>query len=108
VTLFGYGIRVNVERGHLMLHDGIGAERCELRLPRVGHGLRRLVVIGSNGMVSFAALRWLASVKAAFILLDRRGEVLFSTGPVRPSDARLRRALARRFKRVCVTDRSRR
>jgi len=27
VTLFGYGIRVQVERGHLILEDGIGRER---------------------------------------------------------------------------------
>src|SRR5947207_8617181 len=60
ITLFGYGIKVFVDRGHLTLHDGIGGDRREARLPRVGHGLRRLVVIGSDGMVSLAALRWLA------------------------------------------------
>jgi CRISPR-associated endonuclease Cas1 len=65
-----------------------------VRLPRVGHGLRRLVVIGSDGMVSFAALRWLADQNAAFVLLERDGSVLATTGPVRPSDARLRRAQA--------------
>jgi CRISPR-associated endonuclease Cas1 len=92
ITLFGYGIKVNVERGHLTIQDGIGADRREARLPRVGHGLRRLVVIGSDGMVSLAALRWLADQDAAFIMLDRDGSVLVSTGPVRPSDARLRRA----------------
>jgi CRISPR-associated endonuclease Cas1 len=94
VTLFGYGIRVRVDRGHLTLEDGIGAERCEARLPRIKHGLRRLVVIGSDGMVSLGALRWLADQDAAFVLLDRNGSVLATTGPVRPSDARLRRAQA--------------
>src|ERR1700688_4155705 len=93
-TLFGYGITVNVDRGHLILTDGIGGIRREARLPRVGHGLRRLVVIGSNGMVSLAALRWLADQDAAFVMLDRDGSVLATTGPVRPSDARLRRAQA--------------
>jgi CRISPR-associated endonuclease Cas1 len=92
VTLFGYGIRVFVDRGHLTIQDGIGANRREGRLPRVGHGLRRLVVIGSDGMVSLSALRWLADQDAAFVMLDRVGEVLAVTGPVRPSDARLRRA----------------
>ena len=94
VTLFGYGIRVYVDRGHLKIQDGIGAVRRETRLPRIGHGLRRLVVIGSDGMVSLAALRWLASQDAAFLMLDRDGSVLATTGPVRPSDARLRRAQA--------------
>jgi CRISPR-associated endonuclease Cas1 len=94
VTLFGYGIQVRVDRGHLLLDDGIGADRRHLRLPRVGHGLHRLVVIGSDGFVSLAALRWLADQKASFVLLERDGTVLATTGPVRPSDARLRRAQA--------------
>jgi len=94
VTLFGYGIKVFVDRGHLTIQDGIGAVRREARLPRVGHGLRRLVVIGSDGFVSLAALRWLADQDAAFVMLERDGAVLTTTGPVRPSDARLRRAQA--------------
>src|SRR5437660_2343996 len=94
VTLFGYGIQVRVDRGHLLLDDGVGAERRQFRLPRVGHGLRRLVVIGSDGFVSLAALRWLADQKASFVMLERDGTVLATTGPVRPSDARLRRTQA--------------
>jgi CRISPR-associated endonuclease Cas1 len=94
VTLFGYGIQVRVDRGHLLIEDGIGADRHKARLPRVGHGLKRLVVIGSDGMVSLAALRWLADQDAAFVMLERDGSVLATTGPVRPSDARLRRAQA--------------
>jgi CRISPR-associated endonuclease Cas1 len=53
-----------------------------------------LVVIGNDGLVSFAALRWLADQGAAFVMLERDGQVLITTGPVRPSDARLRRAQA--------------
>jgi CRISPR-associated endonuclease Cas1 len=94
VTLFGYGIQARVDRGHLLLEDGIGSDRCRARLPRVGHGLKRLVVIGSDGVVSLAALRWLANQDAAFTMLDRDGSVLATTGPVCPSDARLRRAQA--------------
>jgi CRISPR-associated endonuclease Cas1 len=94
VTLFGYGIQVRVDRGHLLLDDGIGAERRQARFPRVGHGLERLVVIGSDGMISLAALRWLADQGAAFVMLERNGKVLCVTGPVRPSDARLRRVQA--------------
>jgi hypothetical protein len=72
----------------------MGSERHEARLPRVGHGLRRLVIIGSDGFVSLAALRWLADQDAAFVMLERDGSVLAVTGPVRSSDARLRRAQA--------------
>src|SRR6266404_3878636 len=94
VTLYGYGISVAVDRGHLIFRDGIGAIRREGRLPRVRHGLRRLVVVGSDGIVSLAALRWLADQDAAFVMLDRNGSVLATTGPVRTTDARLRRAQA--------------
>ena len=34
VTLFGYGIRVQVERGHLALEDRIGPDRRRAQLPR--------------------------------------------------------------------------
>jgi CRISPR/Cas system-associated endonuclease Cas1 len=94
VTLFGYGTTIRVDRGHLIIEDGIGPDRHYARFPRVGHGLKRLVAIGSDGMVSLAALRWLADQNAAFVMLERDGSVLATTGPVRPSDARLRRAQA--------------
>jgi CRISPR-associated endonuclease Cas1 len=94
LTLYGYGISVNVDRGHLVVKDGIGRDRYEGRFARVGHGLRRLIVIGSDGCVSLAALRWLAAQKAAFVMVERDGSQIAATGPVGPSDARLRRAQA--------------
>jgi CRISPR-associated protein Cas1 len=92
LVLTGYGIRVHVNAGHLFAHDGIADERRTIRLPRVNHGLRRLVIIGSDGFVTLEALRWLADQDAAFVMLERDGSVLATTGPVRPSDSRLRRA----------------
>jgi len=92
ITLFGYGIKAQVDRGHLVIEDGIGPERRQARFPRVGHGLRRLVVIGADGMVTLAALRWLADQGAAFVMLERNGKVLATTGPANPSDVRLRRS----------------
>jgi len=94
VTLYGYRIQVRVERGHLFLEDGIGPDRRRYRLPRVGHGLKRLICIGSDGFVSLAALRWLADQDASFVMLERDGTVLLTTGPVRSSEAKLRRAQA--------------
>src|ERR1700741_1251741 len=80
VTLFGYGIQVRVDRGHLVLEDRIGANRRSARFSRVGHGLRRLTVVGPDGMVSLAALQWLADQNAAFVMLERSGSVLATTG----------------------------
>src|SRR5579863_3680475 len=94
LTLSGFGIRVRMQSGHLEIEDGPALERRAFRLPRVGHGLRRLILIGSDGVVSLAALRWLADQDAAFVMLERDGSVLATTGPTRPSDARLRRAQA--------------
>ena len=94
LTLFGYGIQVRVDRGHLLVEDGIGEDRRKIRLPRVGHGLKRLVCIGADGAISLAALQWLAAQDASFVMLERDGSVLATTGPVRSSDAKLRRAQA--------------
>jgi CRISPR-associated endonuclease Cas1 len=94
LTLAGYGIRVTVDKGHLTVQDGLGRARRFARFSKVDDRLRRLVVIGADGFVSLAAFQWLADRDAAFVMLDRRGSVLAVTGPVRPSDARLRRAQA--------------
>src|SRR5713226_5253249 len=92
VTLYGYGASVRVDRGHLIIEDGVGPTRRYGRFARVRHGIRRVVAIGSDGSVSLAALRWLADQNAAFVMLERNGRVLATTGPVSPSDVRLRRA----------------
>jgi CRISPR-associated endonuclease Cas1 len=94
IVLYGYGTSVRVERGHLVIEDGVGSDRYKGRFPRVGHGLERLVVTGADGVVSLAALRWLADQNASFVMLERNGSILATTGPVRASDIRLRRAQA--------------
>jgi CRISPR-associated protein Cas1 len=94
LTVHGFGVKVRMGSGHLEVEDGIAADRRKIRLARVKHGLRRLVLIGSDGFVTLEALRWLADQDAAFVMLERSGKVLCVTGPVRPSDARLRRAQA--------------
>jgi CRISPR-associated endonuclease Cas1 len=94
LTLYGYGIQIRIDRGHLLIEDGIAGDRRRARIPRVGHGLKRLVIIGSDGIVSLAALRWLADQETAFVMLERNGKILLNTGPTHSSDARLRRAQA--------------
>src|SRR5947209_1777732 len=94
LTLYGFGIRVTMQAGHLQTECGIGPDRLKLRLPRVGHRLKRLVCIGDDGFVTLSALRWLSDVGASFIMLDRRGNVRVVTGPTSASEAKLRRAQA--------------
>jgi CRISPR-associated endonuclease Cas1 len=61
-------------------------------LSRVTRNLRRIIVIGSDGYCTFDGLRSIADIGAAMIFLDRRGKLLFASGPTAPSDARLRRS----------------
>ena len=97
LTLYGYGIRVSMQAGHLQIEDGIGPERCKFRLPRVNHRLKRLVCIGNDGFITLAALTWLSDVGASFVMLNRLGKVRVVTGPASSSEARLRRAQAVAF-----------
>src|SRR5690348_15792177 len=83
LTLCGYGTSVRVERGHLVIEDGIGSDRYTGRFSRIGHGLERVVLIGTDGIVSLGSLRWLADQGTAFVMLERDGSVTTVTGPVR-------------------------
>jgi CRISPR-associated endonuclease Cas1 len=94
LTVHGFGVRLRMQSGHLEIEDGIGPERRNFRLPRVGHGLKRLVCIAEDGFLTLSALKWLSDQQASFTLLDRAGKVSLVTGPTAPSDARLRRAQA--------------
>lgn len=94
LTLYGYGIRVTMQAGHLQIEDGIGPERRRLRLPRINHRLKRLVCISEDGFVTLSALKWLTEIGASFVMLDRLGKVRVVTGPTSASDARLRRSQA--------------
>src|SRR6266481_6853163 len=94
LTIHGFGVRVRMQSGHLETEDGIGPDRRKCRLPRVGHGLKRLVCISEDGFVTLSALRWLSDVGASFVMLDRLGKVRVVTGPTSSSEARLRRAQA--------------
>lgn len=94
MVLSGYGIRVTVERGQLLVADGIGAERRMGMLAKATCRLHRLVVLGHAGTISFDALRWLHDIGAAFVQIDADGEVIAATAPVGLDDPRLRRAQA--------------
>jgi CRISPR-associated protein Cas1 len=90
----GYGLRIAVDKRHLVIRDGIGRERREARFARVGHGLRRLVIFGHSGTVSLDALRWLDRLGVSFAHLDQDGWLLAASTQPGLDDARLRRAQA--------------
>lgn len=94
LTLVGFGISVSVDKGHLIVKDGIGPERSHYRLPRVGHRLKRLAIVGSDGLLTLAALKWLRDQDVSLAFIERDGKVLSVVGPRGSSDAKLRRSQA--------------
>lgn len=92
LVMSGFGLRLQVQHGHLSAEWGIGEERHQVRLPRVNRNLKRVIIIGSDGFATFDAIRWISDIGASLIFLDRRGKLLFASTPTAPSDVRLRRA----------------
>lgn len=93
-TLFmsGYGLRLQVQHGHLCADWGVGRDRHNVRVSRVNRYLKRVILLGSSGFATFDAVRLVADIGASLILLDGRGKLLFASTPTAPSDVRLRRA----------------
>ena len=94
-TLFmwGFGLRLQIQNGHLCADWGVGRDRHSVRLPRVNHNsLKRVIVVGNGGFATFDAIRWITDIGASLIFLDRRGKLLFASTPTAPSDVRLRRS----------------
>jgi CRISPR-associated endonuclease Cas1 len=91
----GFGVRVGVDRGRLVVADGLGTHRRERRYSRATHGLSRLVVLSSAGTVGLDALRWCAGGGIGVVVLDPfGGELHLTSGGVGNDDPRLRRAQA--------------
>lgn len=90
----GYGLKVHVYRDHLIVQDGAGRQRRRQRLHRATSGLKRLVVIGHSGYITFDALRWIHDVRAAFIQIDTDGNLISTSAPARHHESKLRRAQA--------------
>ena len=94
LVLAGYGVRVWVERRHLVCEDGWCAQRRRIRLHRATCGIRRLCILARGGVITLEALRVLEDLGAGVICADIDGTVLLSHGPRGLDDARLRRAQA--------------
>jgi CRISPR-associated endonuclease Cas1 len=88
----GMGLSMNVERGHLLVNDGIGRQRRERRYHKATHGLTRIVVLGSTGTVSLDALRYCEQLGITVVIIDpREMRPTFVSMPKGTNDARLRR-----------------
>jgi CRISPR-associated endonuclease Cas1 len=90
----GYGLKLYVNRGHLIVHDGIGRQRRTVRFNRATSRLRRIVVLGHSGFITFEALHWLRDVGAALVHIGRDGKLITRSAGYGRDDPRLRRAQA--------------
>jgi CRISP-associated protein Cas1 len=58
VTVHGYGCKVRVVHGQLVISDGIGRHQRERRYPKADRRLQRIVVTSMDGYVTLEALQW--------------------------------------------------
>ena len=89
----GWGLKVYVRKGHLIVEDGIARSRRTRRFHKATSGLKRLVIYGHAGYITFDAHRWLHDAKASLIHIDTDGSVLAAVGRAVDNPA-LRRAQA--------------
>lgn len=90
----GMGLRISVNRGALVVEDGMGEHRRTRRFDKATHGLRRLVVIGSAGFVTLDALTWCRRLGIGVVVLAPDGTASLASTPRMTDDARLRRVQA--------------
>ncbi len=88
----GFGLKVFVNRGHLVVHEGVGKRRQTRYFNRATSGLKRLVVVGRTGFITLDALQWLKGIDAAFVQIGPDGELVAMSGAERFHNTRLRRA----------------
>ena len=90
----GHGIKIRVDRRHLVVEDGIGRSRRERRFHKATSDLKRLVILGTTGYISLEAVRWLADAGIPVAQVDQEGRLLVASHPMGSDRAALRRAQA--------------
>lgn len=90
----GYGVRVHVRDGHLIIDDGLGDHRRTRRLTRSQRTVRRLVVLSRTGTLTLDAIRWCTDTGITLVCAREDGTLDALAGPPQHHDARLRRAQA--------------
>ena len=89
----GYGIKISVQRGHLVVHDGVADRRRTRQYHRTSK-LKRLVLIANTGYLTIDAMRWLHDTGGALTHLDTSGQLIATSVATSPDFAGLRRAQA--------------
>jgi CRISPR/Cas system-associated endonuclease Cas1 len=91
----GQVLSIHIDRGHLIVADGIGRYRRERRYHKATYGLTRIVVVRATGTLSLDALRYCDGLGIAVIVMDPlKARPSFISMPNGIDDARLRRVQA--------------
>ncbi len=90
----GYNAALRIHNGQLVTEDGVGRSRRTRRFPKAGHGLERVVLLGSSGYISLEAIRWLDRLNIPLIHITPDGNAVLSSTHLGLRNARLRRAQA--------------
>lgn len=96
LTVEGYGARMYVERGHLVVVDSAPGERKwrETHFPRGRCDVNRIVVRAPEGTVSIAALDWCARMSIAVSFVASDSTLINCMIPDAPHDGPVKRAQA--------------
>ncbi len=94
VVADGYGIKIHVRHGQLVIDDGFGNERRHRTLARATSRLRRLVLLGHTGYITLEAIRWLEGIGATLVQIEKDGRLLLTSSVSGRDHAGLRRAQA--------------
>jgi CRISPR-associated protein Cas1 len=92
----GFGLKVRVHHGILVVDDGEGEHGRRAQLVRSSARGRRVVLLGRAGYVSVEALRWMAEAGVGFAVIDAAAGRIVASADVGPTRIpALRRAQAR-------------
>jgi CRISPR-associated endonuclease Cas1 len=80
-TVHGFGIKITVERGQLIVSDGIGPYRRTRKIPRIDRNLQRIIITGADGYVSLAALKWCQEHGITVTSLNNAGDLVTAWAP---------------------------
>lgn len=84
LVLCGHGVSLNVDRGALLIKDGLTHYPQERRVYRFHRGELdlppRIVVLDGSGSISFDVLSWLSEQRIPLVRIDWRGEIVSVVG----------------------------
>ncbi|NDH65747.1 MAG: hypothetical protein EBY26_05165, partial [Microbacteriaceae bacterium] len=91
----GIAVSMHVDRGHLVISDGVGQHRRERRFHKATHGLSRIVILTADGSLSLKALRYCRDLGITVVTIDPRTHTPTFANIARTNDdARMRRIQA--------------